>query len=197
MRILLGITLAAVLMIVGVRLSPVPAAAQNQTPYDRPAKAKPEDKAAEGTAPMGPPPPRQRLVPVGPTVVPEGPAPSQQCGWIGKRVISLLIRDDAMAANDFIPFYERFTCSADHLNEAFGCVVETMHLISRAAEKAAQGSTEGSNGGNGAGAGDGNTLSERIDQCWRNPDVRFELQPVEMPAQPSPAKPAQPTQGPS
>ncbi len=68
---------------------------------------------------------------------------SEQCRWLGQRIVSLLSRDDAMTAKDFNPFYDRFGCSMEHLAEAFGCVV--------------------------AGQPQGEEMASRIDRCWADP----------------------------
>jgi hypothetical protein len=80
-----------------------------------------------------------------------GPISSHQCIWLGKRIINLLIRDDAMAANDFIPFYARFECSETQLADAFGCLVANLGVIE-----------------NGA-------LSDQIDDCWHDPALRVPM----------------------
>jgi hypothetical protein len=70
---------------------------------------------------------------------------SDQCRWLGTRIISLLSRDDAMTAKHFDPFYDRFGCPEDHLSEAFGCVV------------------------GGGGPGQDEELASRVERCWTDP----------------------------
>ena len=98
------------------------------------------------------------------------PAQVAECAWMGKRVVSLLSRDDAMTAADFMPFYLRFGCPEAHVGKAFGCVVR-----------------------NGE-AAPNDVLAERIEKCWVNPDARFPkltAEPKEeTPAAPSAAQPA-------
>lgn len=72
-------------------------------------------------------------------------AESDQCRWLGTRIVSLLSRDDAMAAENFNPFYERFGCPEAHLSDAFGCVVS------------------------GEGQTQGEELASRVDRCWTDP----------------------------
>lgn len=74
-----------------------------------------------------------------------GAAQSEQCRWLGTRIISLLSRDDAMTAKDFNPFYLRFGCPEAHLSKAFGCVV------------------------GGGGQVEGEELASRVDRCWVDP----------------------------
>lgn len=86
------------------------------------------------------------------------PAQVAECSWMGKRVVSLLSRDDAMTAGDFMPFYLRFGCPEAHVGKAFGCVVR-----------------------NGE-AAPNDVLADRIEKCWTNPDVRFPKLTTEPPA---------------
>ena len=51
------------------------------------------------------------------------PVSTPGCGWIGKRVIHSLLRDDAVTAQDFDRLYHTFSCSPDHLRAAFDCTV--------------------------------------------------------------------------
>ena len=92
----------------------------------------------------------------------EGATRSEQCRWLGQRIVSLLSRDDAMTAKDFNPFYDRFGCSMEHLAEAFGCVVSTDGQVQ------------------------GEELASRVDRCWADPiegrrsmDVLGDEMPVE------------------
>lgn len=105
-----------------------------------------KDPAAERARPQ--PRPRQPAL----TVTPDDgktAATSDQCQWLGKRIISLLIRDDAMAANDFTPFFVRFGCPEQLLADAFGCVAANAALL------------------------ENNGLSEQINVCWQDPTVRL------------------------
>jgi hypothetical protein len=92
----------------------------------------------------------------------DGATRSEQCRWLGQRIVSLLSRDDAMTAKDFNPFYDRFGCSMEHLAEAFGCVVSTDGQVQ------------------------GEELASRVDRCWADPiearrssDVMGDEMPVE------------------
>lgn len=69
-----------------------------------------------------------------------------ECAWTGKRVLSLLRRDDVDAAREFGRFYTAFGCPDAHLGKAFGCVA-----ASEAADE---------------------TFDARIDRCWSDPYTR-------------------------
>ena len=105
-----------------------------------------KDPAAERARPQ--PRPRQPALTVAPDDGKAGTT-SDQCQWLGKRIISLLIRDDAMAANDFAPFFVRFDCPEQLLADAFGCVAANAALL------------------------ENNGLSEQINACWQDPTVRL------------------------
>ena len=74
-----------------------------------------------------------------------GPATSAGCGWIGKRVIHSLLRDDAVTAQDFDRLYRTFDCSPDHLRAAFDCTV-AVGVLPTAVE-----------------------AQTRVDSCWTDP----------------------------
>lgn len=136
----------AAFALVWILTSAGPAAAQYK---GEPAKDPPgavKDPAGERARPQ--PRPRQPALPVAPD---DGKTAttSDQCQWLGKRIISLLIRDDAMAANDFTPFYVRFGCPEALLADAFGCVAANVALL------------------------ENNGLSEQINACWQDPSVRL------------------------
>ncbi len=69
-----------------------------------------------------------------------------ECAWLGKRVSSLLKRDDIDAARQFETFYSAFGCPIEHLGKAFGCVVRS--------ESPAE------------------PIDARIDRCWDLPYTR-------------------------
>lgn len=89
-----------------------------------------------------------------------------ECAWVGKRIVSLLTRDDAMTAGDFMPFYLRFGCPEAHVGKSFGCVVR-----------------------NGESAPN-DVLADRIEKCWTDPDARFPKLSAEQPADGPAAAPA-------
>ncbi|MBF0561413.1 MAG: hypothetical protein HQL37_05200 [Alphaproteobacteria bacterium] len=71
-----------------------------------------------------------------------------ECAWTGKRITSLLHRDDVDTALHFYSFYQDFGCPVQHLGKALGCVV---------ANPADQGEE---------------ALADRVDRCWADPKSR-------------------------
>lgn len=133
----------------------------SRQPPAQPAETRPKDRPAPVRRPE-PPPPEAR----------DGEEPmAAECAFVGKRIVSLLVRDDAMAAGDFVPFYLRFHCPEDRLGKAFGCIVRTGEATPN------------------------EVLADRIDQCWSNPDVRFPKLQRDAPADgaPAPVPPAKPS----
>lgn len=53
------------------------------------------------------------------------PAPTPACAWIGSRAVHSLVRDDVVAAGDYVTLYEKFGCPAKQLRTAFDCTVQT------------------------------------------------------------------------
>jgi len=72
-----------------------------------------------------------------------------ECVWSGRRIASLLYRDDVDTAKRYIDVYERFSCPAEHLKLAFRCVVRMGQMDPKSAEK----------------------LASRVHACWINPDT--------------------------
>lgn len=114
-----------------------------------------------------PSPPRRPMVATS-AVEPKDPGLSDQCAWLGKRIISLLVRDDAMTATDFGPFYQRFNCSEERLSKAFGCVVANLETV------------------------ENSVFADQVEECWREPSIRYtpaaETSPIE-PSRPKTEKP--------
>lgn len=69
-----------------------------------------------------------------------------QCAWIGKRTIRVLLRDDLIAADGFMRFYETFACPVRHLGDALGC---SLGLADDASA---------------------DVIDRRVDRCWANPE---------------------------
>jgi len=76
-----------------------------------------------------------------------GPAGSPECVWVGRRAVSLLIRDDLDTAFRHMELYDRFGCPSGHIQAAFRCLVRQGNPDLKAPE----------------------TLSARIHSCWINP----------------------------
>jgi hypothetical protein len=75
-------------------------------------------------------------------------AGSPECVWTGRRIASLLWRDDIDTARRYIDLYDRFNCSAEHLKLAFRCVIEQGPLDPKAADR----------------------LASRVHNCWITPE---------------------------
>ena len=71
-----------------------------------------------------------------------------ECVWTGRRIASLLWRDDIDTANRYIALYDRFGCSQDHLRLAFRCVVQQGPIDPKAADR----------------------LASRVHGCWVAPE---------------------------
>lgn len=82
-----------------------------------------------------------------------GPAGQPECLWVGRRIVSLIWRDDLDTASRHRELYERFGCPSGHVQDAFRCLVRQGDLDPKVPE----------------------SLTERVHSCWVNP----ELQPPE------------------
>src|SRR3954463_9948622 len=76
-----------------------------------------------------------------------GPAANPECLWLGRRVVSLLWRDDLDTAFRHLDLYDRFGCPSPHIQSTFRCLVRQGNIDPKA--------PEGLNG--------------RIHACWINP----------------------------
>jgi hypothetical protein len=86
-----------------------------------------------------------------------GPAGNPECVWLGRRVVSLLWRDDLDTAFRHLDLYDRFGCPSGHIQAAFRCLLLHANSID---PKAAD------------------SLNGRVQSCWINPS----LQPAPAPA---------------
>lgn len=86
----------------------------------------------------------------------QGPAGQPECVWTGRRIVSLLWRDDLDTASRQRELYERFGCPSPHIQSVFRCVVKQGELDPKAPE----------------------SLNERVHACWINP----QLEPPSPPA---------------
>jgi len=121
-------------------LSWMPAFAQEQAP----APKSPVQSQDKGSAPKAAQKRSQQPAPAAPETAP-APATTAGCGWIGKRVIHSLLRDDAVTAQDYDRLYQTFACAPDHLRTAFDCTV-AIGALPTAAE-----------------------AQTRVDSCWTDP----------------------------
>ncbi len=74
-------------------------------------------------------------------------AGAPECVWTGRRIASLLWRDDIDTARRYIDLYDRFNCSAEHLKLVFRCVIEQGPIDPKAADR----------------------LASRVHNCWIAP----------------------------
>jgi hypothetical protein len=73
---------------------------------------------------------------------------ASECVWTGRRIASLLWRDDIDTARRYIDLYDRFNCSSEHLKLVFRCVIEQGPLDPKAADR----------------------LASRVHSCWIAPE---------------------------
>ncbi len=95
-----------------------------------------------------------------------GPAGNPECVWLGRRVVSLMWRDDLDTAFRHLDLYDRFGCPGGHVQAAFRCLTRFGGQID---PKVAE------------------TLSSRIHACWINPGAQPQAAAA---ASPAPATPA-------
>jgi hypothetical protein len=134
-------------------LSPVaqltsPSLAQGKPAPAAPAPAQPPDEYTEA----------QRAI--------TGPAGNPECVWLGRRVVSLLWRDDLETAFRHLDLYDRFGCPAAHIQAAFRCLILHAGSIDPKAP---------------------DSLNGRVEACWLNPTAPA---PPPPPAAAAPAPPA-------
>lgn len=75
-------------------------------------------------------------------------AGSAECLWSGRRIASLLWRDDINTARHYMDLYAQFECSQKHLKLAFRCVIKQGPIDPKAAEE----------------------LASRVHNCWIAPE---------------------------
>jgi hypothetical protein len=95
-----------------------------------------------------------------------GPAGNPECVWLGRRVVSLLWRDDLDTAFRHLDLYDRFGCPSAHIQAAFRCLV----LHSSAIDPKTP-----------------DSLNSQVLACWINPSL--EVAPPASPAPPATAAP--------
>jgi hypothetical protein len=76
-----------------------------------------------------------------------GPAANPECLWLGRRVVSLLWRDDLDTAFRHLDLYDRFGCPAGHIQATFRCLVRQGSIDPKATD----------------------TVNSRVHTCWINP----------------------------
>ena len=76
-----------------------------------------------------------------------GPAGNPECVWLGRRVVTLLWRDDLDTAFRHLDLYDRFGCPSTHIQATFRCLVRQGHIDPKSQE----------------------SLNGRVHACWLNP----------------------------
>ncbi len=148
-----GLCLAICLAFAGVaRVIPVAAA---QTPEAKPADQAPAaaPDATKETQKIDEFAEAQRVL--------NGPAGNPECVWLGRRVVSLLWRDDLDTAFRHLDLYDRFGCPAGHIQATFRCLVLHANAID---PKAAD------------------SLNGRVHACWINPALQDAAPAAAVPA---------------
>jgi len=79
-----------------------------------------------------------------------GPAANPECVWLGRRVISLLWRDDLDTAFRHLDLYDRFGCPGGHVQATFRCLIRHGDVDAKAPD----------------------ALNSRIQACWINPTLK-------------------------
>ena len=80
-----------------------------------------------------------------------GPGGNPECVWLGRRVVSLMWRDDLDTAFRHLDLYDRFGCPGGHVQATFRCLTRFGGQID---PKVAE------------------TLDSRIHVCWINPGAQ-------------------------
>lgn len=77
-----------------------------------------------------------------------GPAGNPECVWLGRRVVSLMWRDDIETAFRHLDLYDRFGCPAAHIPATFRCLILQTNTIDPKSP---------------------DSLNNRVKACWINP----------------------------
>ena len=91
-----------------------------------------------------------------------GAAGNPECVWLGRRVVTLLWRDDLDTAFRHLDLYDRFGCPGAHIQATFRCLIRQGNIDPKAQE----------------------TLNGRVHSCWLNPAL--EPEPAAAAAAPQP-----------
>jgi len=116
-----------------------------------------------------------------------GPAGNAECVWLGRRVVSLLWRDDLDTAFRHLDLYDRFGCPASHIQAAFRCLVRMGPFDTKSGETK-QGDAKPQEGKPAEKAPD--SLASRVHACWINPGPTTTAQDTPPPPPPTTANPA-------
>lgn len=89
-----------------------------------------------------------------------GPAGNPECVWLGRRVVSLLWRDDLDTAFRHLDLYDRFGCPGGHIQATFRCLVRQGAIDPKAQD----------------------SLNGRVHACWLNPALQPQPATAQNPA---------------
>ena len=90
-----------------------------------------------------------------------GPAGNPECVWLGRRVVSLMWRDDLDTAFRHLDLYDRFGCPGGHVQATFRCLTRFGDQIDDKVPR---------------------SLNDRIQACWINPGTQPQAAAVAAPA---------------
>jgi hypothetical protein len=106
-----------------------------------------------------------------------GPAGNPECVWLGRRVVTLMWRDDLDTAFRHLDLYDRFGCPGGHVQASFRCLTRFGSQIDDKVPR---------------------SLSDRIQACWINPGAQPQAAAATQPAPaPTTAGSAAPAQAPA
>ncbi|OJY46566.1 MAG: hypothetical protein BGP08_16145 [Rhizobiales bacterium 64-17] len=127
-------------------LAVVPLTALHAQNADKPADAKAQEAAKEAQAKDS----QKKIDEIAEAArVLTGPAANAECVWLGRRVVSLLWRDDLDTAFRHLDLYDRFGCPGSHVQTTFRCVVKQGPIDPKQQD----------------------TLNSRVHTCWLNPET--------------------------
>jgi hypothetical protein len=136
-------TLLAVLAALTLTLAGAPGPAFSQGADQKPAEQKP----AAGEKRESVPKRIDEIAEIGRLMT--GPASNPECVWLGRRVISLLWRDDLDTAFRHLDLYDRFGCPGGQIQATFRCLVRQGDIDPKSPD----------------------ALNSRIHACWINPSA--------------------------
>jgi pyruvate/2-oxoglutarate dehydrogenase complex dihydrolipoamide acyltransferase (E2) component len=145
---------SALLLSAGIAIAQSPSGA----PETPPAAQAP---AAQTPTPAAQPPAARPAAQPRRAAEPRITAASPECAWSGRRILSLLVRDDVDTAEKHRRFYEQFGCPTAHIGLALRCVIR-----SDLPPAPTQGNVQ-------QGQAHAKALAERVEQCWDKPSMNY------------------------
>ena len=153
--------LAAMCLSLAVTMSPAFAQSGDAKAQDQSQKAAPSDAAKDGQRKVDEYAEAAKAI--------NGPAGNPECVWLGRRVVSLMWRDDLDTAFRHLDLYDRFGCTGGHVQAAFRCLTRFGAQIDSKVP---------------------DSLSSRVHACWVNPNAQPQGANLAAPAPAAPASPA-------